>query len=150
MARRLGAELNTLKLIDNLSGSELEIYYRMPTAQEHIQYTNSLSQRRGNKVVSRVAETRQKFGARILKGFREGDFERPDGKGGWLPLASDPQSKHYAEDWKKQVQDLAPDVIESLAIRVFEASTQAAPDEDLEEEQQGEDAPGNSPETSTP
>ena len=129
MPRRLSDELNELRIQDNISGSTIVLSYRMPTTQESINYTNQLTQRRKNKLVMRFGETRQKFGALILVGFRTGDFERlVDGE--YVPMASDPQDKEYFfPEWKEHIKKHAPDIIEALAIHVFDSSTE----EDSEE-----------------
>ncbi len=139
MARRLGAEQNEMRFKDNLSGSDIVLIYRMPTTQERVAYTNESFQRKANKVVQKTVQTRQKFGAKILAGFRDGDFEikGPDGK--WMPIASDPKSEHFYEGWKAHVEQHASDLVELLAIRVFDVPVVAQEAED------GEDAEGEDP-----
>ncbi|MCK5099337.1 MAG: hypothetical protein KAR45_14605, partial [Desulfobacteraceae bacterium] len=71
-----------------------------------------------------------RHGKKILKGFREGDFERQDEKGKWIVISSDPKSKNHDPDWRKHVQAQASDLIELLAVHVFDASGQKIlPDE---------------------
>lgn len=123
MPRRLSDELNELRIEDNISGSTIVLHYRMPTTPESIGYTNGLTQRRKNKLVMNMGQTRQKYGAKILEGFRGGDFERMEGAE-YLPMASDPKSEHYFPEWKEHIKKFAPDIIEALAIHVFESSTE--------------------------
>lgn len=124
MARRLGDELNEMRFQDNLSGTEIVLLYRMPTTKERVAYTNEAYQRKGRKMINRTVETRMKYGLKILGGFREGDFEKkmPDGK--WGPIASDPASSDYFPGWKEHVETYASDLVEHLALRVFDMPVQ--------------------------
>ena len=120
MARRLGDDLNEMRFQDNLSGSEIVLYYRMPTTKERVAYTNESYQRKGRKLINRSVETRLKFGLKILMGFREGDFERKVG-GKWVPMSSDgPASENYYPEWKEHIEKYASDLVEHLAMRVFD------------------------------
>lgn len=128
MARRLGDELNEMRFQDNLSGSEIVLLYRMPTTKERIDYTNESFVRERKKMVNRSVETRFKFGLKILEGFREGDFERKiDGQ--WKPIASDQASDHFYPEWKEHIRKYASDLIEHLAIRVFDVPVQVPEDD---------------------
>jgi len=122
MARRLSADVNELILQDRLSNSEIVFYYRLPTTAERLAYAGQRSQRIGNKVKDKSFETRLKGAKKILTGIREGDFEIPDGKGKFVPLASDPASPHYRQDWKEKVEEYGSDLLELLAYHVFEFS----------------------------
>jgi hypothetical protein len=138
MARRLGDEPNELRVRDNLSGSEIVLYYRMPTTEENIRYTNALVRREGNKLVSRQGETRQKYGAAILVGIRDGDFERKIGEK-YVPISSTHGSEGYDPEWKAHVKKHASDLVELLAVHVFERPAEALEGEKAEnEEDQGE------------
>lgn len=138
MARRLGGD-NLLKIQDNISGSEIHLNYRMPTTKEVVSYRNGSTKRVRNTLVGCVGENRLEHGAKILTGFREGDFEKQaDGK--WVPISSDPKSKHYDPDWKNIVCKQAPDLIETLAVHVFDASSQVV---QPGPETEGEDTEGN-------
>jgi len=130
MARRLGDDLNEIRFQDNLSGTEILLYYRIPTTNERIAYTNESYQRKGRKLINRSVETRHKYGLKILKGFREGDFERKvDGK--WKPMSSDSASENYYPEWKTHIEKYASDLVEHLAMRVFDLSV-GVPEEDEE------------------
>ncbi len=103
---------------DRISDSKLTIFYRLPTTVERVGYTNSLATRRGNKIESNVGTARLKYGTAIMLGFKDGDFEKEEGK----PMASDPKSPNYDPEWKTFVRQYAQDVIEMLAMHVFESS----------------------------
>jgi len=134
MARRLGDELNEMRFQDNLSNSEIVLQYRMPTTLERVGYTNESFQRKGRKVISRPVETRLKYGLKILMGIREGDFEIQGPDGTWITISSDAKSEHYFAGWKEHVEKFAGDILELLAIRVFDVPVQAAVEDDAEEE----------------
>jgi len=115
---------------DRISDSKLTIFYRLPTTVERVGYTNSLATRRGNKIESNVGTARLKYGTAILLGFKDGDFEKEEGN----PLASDPKSPNYDPGWKTFVRQYAHDVIEMLAMHVFESSLISdVPDDEVEE-----------------
>jgi len=133
MARRLGSTENTLNIQDNLSGTEIGLHYRMPTTKETSAYANGMVQRKGNKMKRQLGEMRQKFGARILTGFNDGNFEKPVGEK-WMPISSNPKSQQYDPDWKALIKEQASDIIEALAIHVFEVSVSIQDAEDGDEE----------------
>lgn len=118
MARRFSEEPNELRLYDNLSNSTIVFYYKMPTSADHAAYTNGMTKRIGNKIVNCTGEQRQTKGLDILTGFRKGDFEKPGGK----IFSSDPTDKDFDPDWKKLVAKYAADLVEALAVAVFEMS----------------------------
>jgi len=114
---------NELVINDSISGTQIILYYRVPTTQERIRYSQSLFRRERNKIVYSVAEGRQHWGKELLVGFREGDFAVEDKKGKAVPYSSDPENKQYREDWKELVCTYAPDLVEFLALTVFEGAT---------------------------
>lgn len=130
MARRLGGDY-TLTIQDHLSGSKIHLNYRMPTTKEIISYRNGSTRREGNQLVSRTGENRMEHGKLILTGFGDGAFEKQVG-GKWAPISSDPKSPHYDPEWKEFVCENAPDLIETLAVHVFDAGNQVLPAEDIE------------------
>lgn len=125
MPRRLGAPRNELVVQDNLSGTEIVLYYRMPTTREKVNYENMSLQRKGNKVIQNIGDARRRYGFEILTGFRERDFERIGPGESWVPMSSDPKSPHYDPNWKSVVADQASDLVELLAARVFDHSAAA-------------------------
>lgn len=119
MPRILGAERHVLNIRDNLSGTDIQLSYRLPSTTERNAYTTSSVQRRGRKVVSRIGEARQQYGLAILTGIRDGDFAWRDA-GKTVPLSSTPGHKGYREDWKDLVLAHASDLVELLAAQVFD------------------------------
>ncbi len=144
MPRRLGEELSELRIQDNLSNSEIVLRYRTPTTQERLGYENAKAVRKGGRVEDKRPQARQKYGMKILAGFREGDFERMvDGK--WTPISSNPDSPNYWPEWKSVIAEQAGDMVEALAIQVFDLPVmiqQAEPeaDEETDAEESGEEA----------
>lgn len=135
MPRRLTDRPNELRVHDHISGSEIVLYYRLPTTAERAAYMNEMFRREGRKVRVAIGETRLRHGLAILCGVREGDFEADDGR----PLASDPASAHFMADWKERIGRHAGDLVELLACRVFESSATV---EDARDDD-GEDAEKN-------
>lgn len=144
MPRILGG-VNTMILQDNLSDGEIHLKYRMPSPKEIISYRNGGTRREKNKLVYRTGENRLEHGLKILVGIRDKDFFKIV-NGDAVPISSDPKSKDYDPDWKKQIEDLAPDLVEILAVQVFDASIQVMQPDDVKqgEEEDEDDLPGNS------
>jgi len=142
MARRLGDELNEMRFQDNLSDTEIVLFFRMPTTKERIAYTNEAYQRKGRKVINRTVETRMKYGLKILEGFREGDFERKIGAV-WKPIASDKASENFIPEWKEHIEKYASDLVEHLALRVFDMPVQIPEEQDEDQTTEGEDLDPN-------
>lgn len=133
MPRALSDELCTMKIYDNISGSDLVLYYSLPTTKDRQDYANMAVQRHRNKVLFRTTEARQIFGVKILKGFRDGDFTiKKDGK--TVPIASDPASPNYVPDWVEHIKKGAMDIIETLAAAVFDNPAEAETETGDEEE----------------
>lgn len=133
MARRLGInQHNEMVITDQLSGSEITLYYRMPNNQERIKYQTSLVNVKGFRIRVNSFEVRLKFGLAILVGFRDGDFEI-ERHGKWEAISSDPESPLYFTDWKKFIEDTAADLVIPLAEAVFEGA-RAMPNEGEEED----------------
>lgn len=117
--------------MDKISGGTISVFYRIPTTEEVIGYNSELYARTGNTVNQNQCATRIKYGEKIIVGFKTGDFV--DGKN--KPMSSTPGEEGYAENWKDTVKRYAADIIEALAINVFELSVAraAAPKEDKNE-----------------
>ncbi len=111
------SDKNKMVINDARSGSEIELYYRNPTTQEEVEYQAKLFKRQGKKVLINAFSTRLEMGLKILTGFREGDFGI-EGK----PIASDPQSPNYKENWKDLLKDSAADIITAFSFSVFEGA----------------------------
>jgi len=130
----LGDDKRTVIIEDNKTGQEVLLEYRDPSTEEEIQYSNNQIKRRGNKPQIEVAETRLKYGARVLTGIREGDFGQiKDGK--TCPLSSDPNSENYNPAWKKLVKKHARHLIMLLAVHVFEAPARLVGSEEKEDDE---------------
>lgn len=125
---------NVLKINDMVSGSELEMYYRLPTTQEMVSYQNRLIKRQGKKVLINAFETRLEMGLKILTGFKEGDFG-VDGQ----PISSDADSPNYREDWKDLLKETASDIVSTLAFAVFEGARIDTGSMDIDFEEAAED-----------
>jgi len=131
MARREAVEKNELKINDNLSGSIVKIYFRMPTPSERQGYNNMAVQRQGRKVQFKQSDARLKYGMTILTGIGDGDFERKvDNK--HVPISSDPASEHYFEEWKPWMQEHAGDLVMLMAAHVFDSPAEISEAEDLQ------------------
>ena len=156
MTRVLGVGVvNTIKLQDSLSGGEIHLYYRFPSPDEIISYRNGDTKRKGNKIIMCTGENRLKHGLKILTGFRDGDFAKsietkPGSKPKIVPISSDPDSENYDKNWKSLVKAQASDLIESMAVTVFDQSATVvrpedqAADEDEPENESIDDLEGNS------
>lgn len=126
MARSLSSERCEVTFYDKLSDSRITLFYRLPTTEEQIKYTNSHITRRGKNIESTLGESRIAGGLKIMTGFKDGAFEDDKGK----LISSDPQSGDYRPDWKELVHKYAPDIIARLAMHVYEASLELVDDGD--------------------
>jgi hypothetical protein len=142
MARKLGETNNSVLIRDNLSETDVRLFYRIPTTAERVSYSNESFRRKGGKIINQAVETRLKYGLKIVTGIRDGDFERSvDNR--WLPISSDPNHPDYAKDWKEFLEKYASDLVQLLSLRVFEASAQIAEEPEPEEPDNGEDLDPN-------
>ncbi|MFA5423037.1 MAG: hypothetical protein WC374_04200 [Phycisphaerae bacterium] len=116
MARILSDKPCRITFQDNIAGGSITLEYKLPSAEDRIKYSNSLISRHGKKIESTMGETRMKFGAKILSGIADGEFQKEDGK----PLSSKQDSPNYDAEWKSFIEKYAPDVIAMLAMHVFE------------------------------
>lgn len=122
MPRILGAKAaNELRIHDNISGDEIILFHRMPTTAEREGYANESIKRHRNKTTFSIVAAREKYGSKILTGFREGDFQVEGADGKLVAFASDPASPNYREDWKDLMVQHASDLIQALAGHVFDA-----------------------------
>ena len=127
----------TKVVFDSVSGREFELYHRVPTTQEEVEFQRKTFRRRDRKSISpediarNLAEIRVDFGLRIVTGFKDGDFG-VDGK----PISSDPESTNFYPEWKNLLRDKAPRILSALAVGVFEGGRVQTPEE---EEGDGED-----------
>lgn len=132
MSRIASSKPNTLRLYDNISGSNLELYYRTPTPAEQAKYINGMHKRVRNKVVTRTGENRQKWGKEILEGFRDNDFGyEKDGE--TIMVSSMAGKPGYREDWKEWFCKNNADLVDTLAIHAFENTSDLDEDKDLDD-----------------
>lgn len=134
------SDQNTLIIKDAISGTDIELTYRLPLTSERVAYQNRLVSRRNGKIQVHAVEARIEFGLKILTGFREGDFGF-DGK----PISADPQSPNYKENWKELVRATAADIINAFAFVVFEGASVNTDAETDTGEEVGEGHPLESP-----
>jgi hypothetical protein len=106
----------SVTFVDNLSGGQITLEYNAPSTEDRIQYSNSIVARRGKKIEMFTGQARAKFGAKILCGIKDGDFVKGDGKA----LSSNAASPDYDPGWKEFITKYAPDVVQMLAMHVFE------------------------------
>lgn len=129
MARRESSQHNELKIRDNLSGSDITLYYRMPTTSERQRYQNQSLQRRRNRVEFNQAQARLEAGLAIITGFREGDFERVVGQG-YQAFSWREGADNYFPEWKNWLAEHAGDLLMLLAAQVFDVSAHISEGED--------------------
>ncbi|MCE5212103.1 MAG: hypothetical protein LLG40_11160 [Deltaproteobacteria bacterium] len=116
MGRRLCLNGCEMTFYDKISDTNITLFYDLPETEDRIKYQNEQVVREGNKIKSVLGETRQKYGLKILTGFKKGNFENAAGQ----PISSDKNDKEYDPNWKKLITDNASDIIEMLAVTVFE------------------------------
>lgn len=105
---------NKATFADGVSGGEVSLYYRNPTNAERIAFREAGFERNGKKFIDRSSEAELAFGAKILKGIKDGDFVN-----GEKAVSSNPDSKDYDPDWKKLVLETAGDLVQMLATVAF-------------------------------
>lgn len=125
---------NELRINDAISGDVITLFYRIPDTEERVAYQKSLFARKRNKVRTKIPETRQEFGKKILTGFKDGDFYKLDGEKKVF-FSSNPASPKYDSNWKELVGTYAIDLVEFLAQQVFEGNSR---DADLFEDEENE------------
>jgi len=130
MPRLLNDKPCEVTFLDRISDSKITLFYRLPTTEERVGFANALVTRRGNKIDTSMGQARLKYAALILLGFKDGSFSTDKG-----PLSSDEKSPHYDPAWKTFIRQYAQDVLQMLAIHVFEASVVTSePDDEVEKE----------------
>ena len=133
MGRTIGENIrNKVTINDQYSGDPLILYYRSPTAEERIAYRASMYQREKDKVIFRLGEARQEFGAKIVLGFEEGSFQIKEGDK-LRVFSSEPASANYDAGWKDLLKKYAADVLEALAEHAFEEARAIPSQEDYTE-----------------
>lgn len=130
MARLLSDEPCKVTFDDNIAGGKITVFYRLPTSEERIKYSNSQVSRNGRKIESILGQTRQTFGLKILTGITDGEFAKEKNK----LISSNPGSPDYDPAWKTIIAKHASDVVAMLAQHVFEgALTREEPESEGDE-----------------
>ena len=132
---------NELIIEDAISGSQITLFYRLPTTKERIDYQRAIlgTQKGARKKtaviqVGNIVKARLLFGLEIFTGFKKGDFGY-DGK----LISSNPEDADYREDWKALVEETASDLVIHLGLRIFE-NTNLPSDDEIEFEEETEDS----------
>jgi hypothetical protein len=121
------------------AGQKLTLFYRLPTEDERFGYENGRVKRDKGKVVNMAGRLRREYGLAIITGLGEGCFGKPggqpdaDGKVPVIPVSSDKDSPHYDPKWKTHLKRYAVELVEALAIRIFEEPVVALSPEAEEE-----------------
>jgi hypothetical protein len=131
--RDLGSKDNVAVIRDGISGAEIEFTYRTPSASEIQEYYTGTFSRKGNKVVATAVAARVVFALKVLTGFKDGCFS-VDGK----PISSNQTSTEYLPEWKKFLEEKAPDLLDTLILAVFDRTRSV---ERVEEEEGADEVP---------
>lgn len=115
------SDRNELVIIDDISGGQITLYYRQPTAEEYIGYNSAIAKRDGDKITF-DEPLRMKYSLDVLTGVADGCLS-VDGK----PISTDPASEHFCADWKPLIQDTAADWLMILAAVVFDGTRRERP-----------------------
>ena len=111
---------NRLVVNDLVSESKITLLYRLPTAEEHLQYHKDV-----NLLVDGKLEydenARLDHAEKMLTGFRTGDLVL-DGKA----ISCIEGDENYRADWKKLIRESAADWLLILATVVFQGSRREA------------------------
>ena len=134
MPRLLNDKPCEVTFFDRISDSKITLFYRLPTTEERVGFANGLVTRRGNKIDTSMGQARLKYAGLILLGFKDGSFSTDKG-----PLSSDEKSPHYDPAWKTFIRQYAQDVLQMLAIHVFEASVVTSEPDEAEEDKKDAD-----------
>lgn len=122
--RDAGIKEHTVWIYDSIGKCTHELYFRLPSTEEHIEYRKNLFVREGDEAKNESFRIQAKMGYRILLGFKKGTFGL-DGQ----PYASDPDDPDYRQDWKEIIAQDASDILAAVAQKAF-AAVFIAPDQD--------------------
>ena len=120
----MALELNTrdITVTIEMGDEEIECYCVKPTASEVVAYRRELIGG-GRKITpARIFKTQVKYGLSALKGIRKGDVLM-NGK----PVDESP-------DWKKIIEEKAPQIPEAIARLLYEPSDATASDREDKED----------------
>jgi len=122
--RVIGADVvNEMLISCTISGEELLFEFRTPTSQERQQYFAGMFRREGGDVRDNSSENRLKWGKEIISGIGENQIAYQSANGP-KPLSSNEKNENSRADWKDLLVQYAPDLVEFLAIRIFEGQRQ--------------------------
>ena len=123
--RIIGEEVrHEIVMADPVSGSELSIFYRMPTTEERKTYIGAQYKRVEDTIEDHSYDARVKYGKKIMTGIGEGQVAF-EAEGKILQISSNPEKEHYRADWKDLIEQYMPDVLWFLSYRVFEGMSVA-------------------------
>jgi len=112
MPKELSSKVkNEINIFDNLSQSEITLYYRKPKSSEYIQYQSAIVQ---NMVSKKSPEEAQKIQiewvSKLLVGFKKGSFVL-DG----AEISSEKEDENYYEDWKELLKEEEAPILLAVA-----------------------------------
>ena len=122
----LNSKKNVIQFKHKPSNTDIEIYYKNPTTEDRVGYKNERIQRDGDQITFNVPETRIKYAEKIITGIREGDFGQ-EINGEVRPLSCNPDSEYYNDKWKDILKANAPDVLETIAVFIFDDPIELIP-----------------------
>ena len=129
MARIESDKPSLLKIRDNLSQSDIELYYRTPTPIERQKYGKPKENIKKGNLKSNIQDLSLAGGKAILVGIGEKCFGyEKDGK--TIYISSDPESPDYEETWKKRVIRVGSDLVQLLGRQVFYGSGEVEENDD--------------------
>lgn len=105
---------NVLRIVDPMSASTIELYYRTPTTSERVAFETAAFTRENGSVVDRSNEAKIEAALNILTGFSAGSFGY-DGR----PISADPADPGYREDWKALLAETAGDILSLVGSFLF-------------------------------
>lgn len=112
--RDLLAETNIIEIRDEIGGVVHEVYYRMPTTTERMQFQGRRFERRDNQIVDRTYAQQVTFGLAIMTGMKKGTLAA-----GGRQVATDENDPDYREDWKELLRQAAPEIPAVVGRTVF-------------------------------
>lgn len=117
----LQSDRNKLTIKCQISGENLDLYYRLPTTEERAGCMSAKYKRVGNKVFNRSFRVLAHYGGLIVTGIGEGQFAAgADGEGNPKLISSDKKSPDYFPKWKEHLRATCGDLLIILGQHVFE------------------------------
>lgn len=124
MPRILSKKPCSITLLDQVSGSRITLFYRMPTAAERLTYSKAMNPKPGSEEDEKLNPfaVRATFGNLLLTGIADDAFAVSGEDDKARPISSNEQSEHYDPDWRARVVELAEDLLATMALFIFEQS----------------------------